>query len=43
MKYAVARQGDYKVIIVLDTKEEAEKLIAGKENYCEIREVKDNE
>ena len=39
IRYGIAKKGQPYVMIVVDTYEEAEQLIKGKENILEIREV----
>lgn len=39
--YAVAKKGYWKILVAFRTREEAEKYIKGKEEYLEVREVKE--
>lgn len=41
--YAVARKGDWRILVAFKTKEEAERHIKGREQYLEVREVHEGE
>lgn len=42
MKYAICRKGEWQIILVLDSKEQAQQIIDSSKYYkecCEIREI----